>query len=260
LKAIKITVEIQAIKDQEIECLLSDEQESIRLVYFPIEEKIVYSGDSHLVEVVRTIQFQFEKVMRSAIKGNLRLGQIINCVFFENFRFVKEADFQHYIRVDRRDKALKITTSETEMKGIHKIYADGSYASELKQSGYGGFTESPDGEQHIYHQSFKQGSSNMMELLAVMEGLEHLESVEKIQVNTDSRFVIRGLVQWIHFWQHNNWQTAHGSEVKFVKDWQKMNQLCEGKLIEFKWIKGHSGNEKQDFCDQLARESANGQK
>lgn len=256
MKALKITVQIQVIKEQEIDCLLSDENESMRIVYFPDDRKVVYLDDSILVEVVRKIEFQFEKVMRSAIKGNLKLGQTIHCVFFDGFNFVKEVDFQHYIRVDRRSDQLKITTSETEMKGIHKIFADGSYASELKQSGYGGFTETPDGEQHIYHQSFEQGSSNMMELLAVMEGLEHLESVEKIQVNTDSRFVIRGLVQWIHFWQHNNWQTAHGREVKFVKDWQKMNRLCKGKLMEFKWIKGHSGNEKQDFCDQLARESA----
>ncbi len=259
MKAIKITVQIQAIQEQEIECLLSDEKESIRLVYFPVEGSIVYFDDSNLVEVVRKIQFQFEKVMRSAISGNLSLGQTINCVFIDGFNFVKEADFHNCIRVDRRTENLKITTSETEMKGIHKIFADGSYACERKQAGYGGFTETPDGKQHIYHQSFEQGSSNMMELLAVMEGLEHLEFVEKIQVNTDSRFVIRGLVQWIHFWQHNNWQTAHGREVKFAKYWQKMNRLCEGKLMEFKWIKGHSGNEKQDFCHQLARESTNGE-
>ncbi|MDE5416369.1 ribonuclease HI [Labilibaculum sp. DW002] len=260
MKAIKIKVQIQTIKKQEIECILSDEKESIRLIYFPVERNIVYFEDSHLVKVVRKIEFQFEKVIRSAIQGNLRLGQTINCVFFDGFNFLKEADYQNYIRVDRRTEKLKITTSKTEMEDTHKIYADGSYMSELKQSGYGGFIETPDGEQKIYHQSFKQGSSNMMELLAVLEGVEHLESIEKIQVNTDSRFVIRGLVQWIHFWQHNNWQTAFGSEVKFAKYWQKINRLCEGKLMEFKWIKGHSGNAKQDFCHWLARESTNGQK
>jgi ribonuclease HI len=256
MKAIKIGLEIQAISAQQIECLLSDEKESVHVIYFPEKERLVYVEDADLTEMVRKVQFQFKKVLRSAINGKLRLGQRIECVFFEDFNFVKESDFNHYIRVDRRNGDLKITTSKSELKDVPKIFADGSHASELNQSAYAGFIEMPAGDQQIYSRTFQQGSSNMMELLAVLEGLEMLQSEEKIQVNTDSRFVIRGLAQWIHFWQHNNWQTAQGQEVKFANYWQQINLLCEGKLMEFKWIKGHSGHEKQDFCHQLARESA----
>jgi ribonuclease HI len=257
LKIVKIIVEIIAIEAQRIECLLSDEKENIQLVYVSDEERILTTTLSPLVAVIHKNEFQFMKVMRSAIKGDCVVGQTIHCVFIEGFNFLKESDFCNYIRVDRRKGKLEITTNDTEMKDIHKIYADGSYASEIKQSGFGGFIEAPDGTQQIFHKSFNNGSSNLMELLAVMEGLQLLESVEKIQVNTDSRFVIRGLVQWVHFWMHNGWQTANGSEVKFVKYWQQIEQLCHGKVIEFKWIKGHSGNEKQDFCHQLAIECAN---
>lgn len=256
LKAIKILVQIHAIKEQEIECFLSDEKENIQLTYFPREENIIFSNNTCLSKALRNNEFQFLKVMRSAIKGDLKVGQSINCVFIEGFNFLKESDFHHYIRVDRRNKKLDITTSETEIKAIHKIYADGSYASKTKQSGFGGFTEDMDGNQQIFQQSFKNGSSNLMELLAVLEGLQCLKAIDKIQVNTDSRFVIRGLAQWVHFWKHNNWQTAYGTEVKFAKHWQEIEQLCEGKFIEFKWIKGHSGHEKQDFCHLLAQESA----
>ena len=96
-----------------------------------------------------------------------------------------------------------------------------------------------------------------MELLAVTDGLQRLQSVERLQVNTDSRFVIRGLVQWCHFWKHNNWQTSYGCDVKYAKHWQYAHSLCENKFVEFKWIKGHSGNVKQDFCHKLAKESTN---
>jgi ribonuclease HI len=240
----------------DVGCLISDENHNIRLNYFPDEGRFDFADETFLTQKVRKNKLQLEKILRSAIKGNLKVGQSINCVFIEGFNFIKESDFNKIIRLDSRMGAFKITTSIEETPSIHKVYADGSYACETKQSGYGGFIENPEGYQEIFNQSFKTGSSNLMELLAVTEGLERLSMIDKIQVNTDSRYVIRGLVQWVHFWKHNNWQTAYGCQVKFAEQWKEASQLCDGKLIEFKWIKGHSGNEKQDFCHQLARESA----
>lgn len=256
LKIFKITLEIKAIDASKIKCLLYDKHESVNLSYCADKGNIVYDEENHFTEIIRKIQFQFEKVMRSAIKGKLSVNQRVSCVFIENFNFLNDIDYRNYIRVDRRNEKLDITTSKTGMKNIHKIYADGSHTCKTRQSAYAGFIETPDGKQQIYKQTFNEGSSNMMELLGVMEGLQHLKGVNKIQVNTDSRFVIRGLVQWVHFWKHNNWQTAYGQEVKFAKYWQQINALCDGKIIEFRWIKGHSGDQNQDFCHQLAKESA----
>jgi len=249
-------MQILSIEELDIECSLSDGKENIPITYLLASDHAVISTNSFLAEIIRNLQLQVVKVIKSAIKGNLGAGQTINCVFIEGFNFIKESDYQKYIRIDRRNEGLEITTSETQIKDIHKIYADGSYADETKQSGYSGFIENPDGTQQIFHRSFFNGNSNLMELLAVMDGLQRLQAVEKIQVNTDSRFVIRGLAQWVHFWKFNKWQTAYGREVKFAKYWQQIEPLCEGKLIEFKWIKGHSGNEKQNFCHQLAAECA----
>ncbi len=256
MKPIKLTVKIDAINKQQIGCCISNEAEFNYLSYSPVQRRLTFSEENQLAEVVRRNQFQFEKIIRSAIKGKLSVGQTINCVFIEHFNFLNDDDFSRYIRVDRRNGQLKITTSATGTEGICKIYADGSFACETRQAGYGGFTEYPDGKREIYSRSFPDGSNNLMELLAITEGLQRLTTIKKIQINTDSRFVIRGLVQWVHFWRHNNWQTAYGSQVKFAECWQQIDRLCEGKFIEFNWIKGHSGNEEQSFCDQLARQSA----
>lgn len=256
MKVLKIILQIQAIKASKIECLLYNKQENTALSYFPADGNIVFTEENNLSKAIQKVHFQFKKVIQSAIKGNLFVNQKVSCVFIENFNFLTEADYRNYIRVDRRNQKLKITTSKTETQDIHKIYADGSYTCETKKSAYGGFIEMPDGKQQIYSKKFDEGSSNMMELLAVMEGLERLKSINKIQINTDSRYVIRGLVQWVHFWQRNNWQNAYGCEIKLATYWQQINSLCEGKIIEFNWIKGHSGDEKQDFCHQLAKKSA----
>ncbi|WP_346728147.1 ribonuclease H family protein [Marinifilum caeruleilacunae] len=257
---IKVILLIQSKSALKIECLLSDGHEEIQLSYFPEERTIVCLEDTSLSKMICKLKLQFEKVIRTSIKGKLNIGQSISCVFIDGFNFLNRLEFNRYIRVDRLAGKLEITTSQSGLRGIHKIYADGSHSAELNQSGYAGFIESTTGIQEIYYESYKDGSSNLMELLAVIEGLKRVGNQTKIQVNTDSRFVIRGVVQWIHFWKHNNWQTAYGNEVKFVQYWKLIDELCENKLIELKWIKGNSDNNKQAFCHQLARKSANSQK
>jgi ribonuclease HI len=258
LNTVKLKIVIEDIQELTIRCLISHTTHNISLNYQSEDGVITFNEKNILAKTIKKNQFQFKKVMNSAIKGNITLGQTINCVFIENFYFLNNDDYSRYIRVDRSNNKLKITTNDIGSKRIHKIYADGSFVSKTGHSGYGGIIQEPNGNQEIFSQSFTTGSNNLMELLAVTKGLQLLKSVKKIQVNTDSRFVIRGLVQWIHFWKLNKWQTAYGCEVKFAKNWQQIDQLCEGKIIEFKWIKGHSGNEEQSFCHDLAKQSAIG--
>ena len=254
---IKLTLQIISYDASKLHGLISNEVASLPLHYNIKDETLLLreKGKSPLQALIKKNEHQLIKIIRSAIKGKTKAGQHINCVFIEGFNFLKESDFNRYIRVDRRKGQLTITGSDSETGNIHKIYADGSYACQTKQSGYGGFIETPDGTQKIFSHSFETGSSNLMELLAVTEGLRQLLPFEKLQVNTDSRFVIRGLAQWCHFWQHNNWQTAYGREVKYAEHWRQAFDLCQNKFIEFKWIKGHSGDQNQDFCHQLAKKS-----
>jgi ribonuclease HI len=252
---VKLTVTIETVQEDKIGCLISDTTVNLQLYFFPKNGSISYSAHNYLVDVIRMYQFQFDKIMRSAIKGNLTTGQTINCVFIDGFTFLNSNDYNRFIQMDRRAGKLSISTSEAGSQGFYKLFADGSFSSKTKQSAYGGFIEDQMGNREIFHKSFKDGGSNLMELLAVTEGLQLLKHVMKIQVNTDSRFVIRGLVQWVHFWRFNNWQTAYGSGVKYAKYWQHIDQLCDDKILEFKWIKGHSGHIEQDFCHKLAKQS-----
>ncbi len=256
LKPVKLSIQIKLSGETEIECLVSDDSEKVSLKYALLDRNIDLSEENQLAKTIRTNHHQFEKVIRSAIKGKIRPGQTISCVFIEDFPFLKESDFQQYIRVDRRLDNLKISIHNNPTKNIHQVFADGSFAEKTGLAAFGGFTESPDGKREAYQRSFEGGSNNMMELLAVSEGLERLKIVDVIRVNTDSRFVIRGLVQWVHFWRHNNWQTAYGSTVKFAGQWQHIDALCENKIIEFRWIKGHAGHEAHTICHDLAKQSS----
>ncbi len=253
MKPFTFTLRVDKCDQHSLTCHIYNNLEDNFLRYSISTGGVSFSKENTIADGIQNNQHQLQKILKSAIDGKVHIGQTINCVFLDDFTFLKEEDFTNFIRLDRRNGKLDITISDHGLDNVHKIYADGSCNHETSRAGYGGFTETPDGTRELFFQSFPKGSSNLMELLAIKEGLHRLARQENIQINTDSRFVIRGLVQWVHFWKHNNWQTAHGRGVKYAEHWQQTYALCENKHIEFKWIKGHSGNAEQELCHALAK-------
>ncbi len=253
MQAITFTLLIQAFDQEQIDCLVSNALETNYLTFFLKTNTILFRHENQLATNIRNNKHQFEKILHSACCRPLTAGQTISCVFLENFTFLKEEDFLNFIRIDRREKKLNISTSALGLSGVKKIYADGSFMPQSRQAGYGGFIENPDGTRKRFSGATQGRSSNLTELLAITKGLQRLQEEEVIQINTDSRFVIRGLCQWVHFWRHNNWQSAYGRDVRHSSYWREADRLCEDKCIEFKWIKAHSGHEKQELCHQLAK-------
>ena len=256
MKVEKLLLTIENIAESRIGCRAGYKTDEILFNYYPQREELGFDGNSPLTEILEKNKFQFNKIIKSAMSRKLTVGQSISCVFIEGFRFLSEEDFKGYIRMDRREEKLTLSVCGDESEGIDKIYADGSFNPDVMGSGYGGIIEKINGEREIFSRSFHGGGSNQMELLAVLDGLKRMASAEELQINTDSRYVIRGMVQWMHFWRHNDWQTAYGRSVKFAEHWQELDRLSEGKFIELKWIKGHSGHAIQNFCHELAQKSA----
>jgi ribonuclease HI len=256
MNIIKLKVEVKSIYNDVITCRIEHQSLSNLLHYHPTTKELKLEINNPLSVIINTNRFQLEKVLNSAIKGRIGIGQHINCVFIEGFPFLNDGQFNQFIRIDRRNRNLQINASANTKGKFYKLFTDGSYVCETGHSAYAGLIESIEGSQEIFTHAFDNGSSNLMELLAVIDGMNRLKKVQKIQLFTDSRFVIRGLAQWVHFWCHNNWQTSSGNKVKFAHHWQHLYQLCDGKLMELKWIKGHSGHIEQSFCHQLARQTA----
>ena len=167
------TLRIEAIDDQQLTCHVFNTTDENSLVYYPDDSSVSFSRDNQLALGILANRHQLQKILRSAINGKLHVGQTISCVFIEGFYFLKEDDFNHFIRMDRHDGTLDITVSDNGLHEVHKIFADGSSNPDTKQAGYAGFIEAPDKTRIHYQKSVTDGSSNLVELLAVVEGLHH---------------------------------------------------------------------------------------
>ncbi|MFW6207381.1 MAG: ribonuclease HI [Spirochaetota bacterium] len=107
-------------------------------------------------------------------------------------------------------------------------------------------------------------TNNRMELTAVIEALKTVQSELKdtgrpIELYTDSQYVKNGISSWIHNWERNGWQTANKKPVKNKEYWQKLKALTDKLSVNWHWVKGHSGNELNERCDQMVRQEMDAQ-
>jgi ribonuclease HI len=63
---------------------------------------------------------------------------------------------------------------------------------------------------------------------------------------------MQGITKWIHGWKRNNWRTADKKPVKNADLWQRLEQETTRHTIEWKWVKGHSGDIGNEKADELA--------
>lgn len=95
-------------------------------------------------------------------------------------------------------------------------------------------------------------TNNRMELRATIEGLKQLKEPCHVTLFTDSKYVLQGFTEWLPGWKKRGWKTADKSPVKNVELWQALEEAAKSHKIEWKWVKGHSGDTHNDRADALA--------
>jgi ribonuclease HI len=99
-------------------------------------------------------------------------------------------------------------------------------------------------------------TNNRMELMAAIMALEALSEPCVVVLHTDSQYVRQGITEWLPGWIRRNWRTSGGSDVKNRDLWERLQAACARHRIDWRWVKGHSGDPDNERVDQLAREQA----
>ena len=136
-----------------------------------------------------------------------------------------------------------------------KIYTDGSCIGNPGPGGWAAIILNGD-KQSIISGKKKNTTNNQMELMAAIKALVFLKKKQKIRIYTDSNYVKEGITNWIKNWETNNWKTASKKRVKNIELWIKLKTLSNFHNIEWKWVKGHSGDPMNNMVDKLAKKAA----
>ena len=133
------------------------------------------------------------------------------------------------------------------------IYTDGACSGNPGPGGWGAILKYKENEKEISGGK-KNTTNNVMEMTAVIEALKLLKFPCSVKVYSDSAYVINAFNNgWIYNWKKNNWRTADKNPVKNKELWEELYTFTNIHKIEFIKVKGHSDNEFNNRCDELAR-------
>ena len=132
------------------------------------------------------------------------------------------------------------------------IYTDGACSGNPGPGGWGAILMMGDVHKEISGGS-ENTTNNIMELSAVIEALKLLKRPCKVNVFSDSAYVVNAFNQkWIYGWIKKNWRTAGGDPVKNKELWQELYSLTKVHDVTFNKVKGHADNEFNNRCDEMA--------
>jgi|TARA_B110000967_G_scaffold205255_1_gene249420 ribonuclease HI len=131
------------------------------------------------------------------------------------------------------------------------IYTDGACSGNPGPGGWGVYIDN-NGEIVELSGNESETTNNRMELQAIIEALSYFSDISKINLFTDSKYVIDGANSWMVNWKKNGWQTAQKKPVKNKDLWIKLDTLIQTHKLTWNWVKGHDGNFGNERADYLA--------
>lgn len=133
------------------------------------------------------------------------------------------------------------------------IYTDGACSGNPGPGGWGAILMFGDTKKEISG-GLDNTTNNVMELTAVIESLKMLKRPCRVDLYSDSAYVVNAFLQkWIYGWIKKNWKTAWNDPVKNKELWQELYGLTKIHDVTFHKVKGHADNEFNNRCDELAR-------
>lgn len=136
------------------------------------------------------------------------------------------------------------------------IYTDGACTGNPGPGGWACILKHPKtGRQKELSGGVWRTTNNRMELQAVIEGIRALKHRCRVKVVTDSRYVSRGMSEWVCNWIANNWRrgkSKNSKPVKNVEYWKELVHLCEQHDVTFEHVRGHAGHPENEACDRIA--------
>ena len=138
------------------------------------------------------------------------------------------------------------------MNDLVTIYTDGACSGNPGPGGWGVIL-SYKGHKKELSGGERQTTNNRMELTAVIEGLSALTRPCRVNVVTDSKYVVGAItLGWARKWRAQGWMRNKKEKALNPDLWETLLDLLDRHEVTFTWVKGHAGHPENERCDELA--------
>ena len=94
-------------------------------------------------------------------------------------------------------------------------------------------------------------TNNQMELTAAIMGLSALKQPCRVELFTDSEFVVKAISFWLAKWVVTDFKGKKNADL-----WRRYLAAAAPHEIKASWVKGHAGHPQNEECDAMARAAA----
>ena len=127
--------------------------------------------------------------------------------------------------------------------------------------GTGGLIEIRTGkgiERREFYQHAPATTNNRMALAGAIALLQLLSAKGKrlrVLIVSDSEYLVRGAREWLPGWISRGWKRKSGA-IENLELWQALNASLARHATQLVWVRGHAGQVKNEFANDLAVRAA----
>ena len=141
------------------------------------------------------------------------------------------------------------------MNQTYRIFTDGSAIGNPGPGGWGAVVKQEKARWEMSG-ALPWTTISEMELVAAVEALRPLRDRARVELHSDSEYLIYGMRVFVFQWQRQGWRNRRGSHLQHRALWAELIGLNARHYIRWTWIKGHNGNGEQTRADALAYQAA----
>ena len=141
------------------------------------------------------------------------------------------------------------------MNQTYRIFTDGSAIGNPGPGGWGAVVIQGKVRWEVSG-AFPWTTISEMELFAAVQALRSLPYRARVELYSDSEYLIYGMRVFVFQWQRRGWRNRRGNKLQHRELWSELIGLNDQLRIRWTWIKGHNGNLEQGHADKLAYQAA----
>ena len=219
-------------------------QEVYTFLSTQVQEFLVKYAENRVIELA---------VVKAKVDETTLIQSWLNSVCVKDGKNIKFITSINYENLDEGLQNL-FNLSQRKLENADKvvIYTDGACSYNPGPGGwaayimYGSKTKKLSGFE-------EETTNNRMELMAIIQGLSALNRPCRVELYSDSAYVVNGMKQdWLTNWKANKWKNSDNKPVKNQELWMELDRLVSYHEIEFFKVKGHADNEFNNLVDKMA--------
>lgn len=134
-----------------------------------------------------------------------------------------------------------------------ELYTDGACSGNPGPGGWAYILKHPEsGVEKEASGGEPSTTNNRMELMSVIKGLTALDRPCRVDLYSDSQYVVKGLREWMDEWKKKGWKRGRNDPVKNAELWKQLDELRTEHELRSHWVRGHNEHPENERCDRLA--------